>query len=84
MISVPWSNQHAHKVISEKLLSNEFHYMTIFEHVNIQVFISINFLYCELYRKLCSLKIKIVLPINDEISVQLMAALGFKWDRLWQ
>ena len=25
MISVPWSNQRAHQVISEKLLSKEFH-----------------------------------------------------------
>ena len=29
-------------------------------------------------RKLCSLKIKIVLQISDEISVLLIAALGFK------
>ena len=25
MLSVPWSNQRAHQVISEKLLSKEFH-----------------------------------------------------------
>ena len=29
------------------------------------------------------LKIKIVLQISDEISVQLIAALGFKWNRVW-
>ena len=33
--------------------------------------------------KLCSLKIKIVLQISDEISVMLIAALGFKWNLLW-
>ena len=35
------------------------------------------------YWKLCSLKIKIVLQISDEISVLLVAALGFKWNPLW-
>ena len=28
MISVPWSNQRAHQVISEKILSKEFHNRT--------------------------------------------------------
>ena len=35
------------------------------------------------YLKLCSLKIKIVLQVSDEISVLLIAALGFKWNPLW-
>ena len=35
------------------------------------------------YLKLCSLEIKIVLQISDEISVLLIAALGFKWNPLW-
>ena len=29
------------------------------------------------------MKIKIVLQISDEISEQFIAALGFKWNRLW-
>ena len=33
--------------------------------------------------KLCSLKIKIVLQISDEVSVQSTAALSFRWSRLW-
>ena len=33
--------------------------------------------------KLCSLKIKIVLQVSDEIPVLLIAALGFKWNHLW-
>ena len=33
--------------------------------------------------KLCSLKIKTVLQINDKISVKLIAVLGFKWNCLW-
>ena len=35
------------------------------------------------YWKLCSLIIKIVLQISDEILVLLIAALGFKWNTLW-
>ena len=35
------------------------------------------------YWKLCSLTIEIVLQISDEISVLLIAALGFKWNLLW-
>ena len=34
------------------------------------------------YGKLCSLKIKIVLQISDEISLLLIADLGFKWNPL--
>ena len=32
-----------HLVISEKSISKEFHCRTIFEYVNIQLFISVNF-----------------------------------------
>ena len=35
------------------------------------------------YWQLCSLKIKIVLQISDEISELLIAALGFKLNPLW-
>ena len=35
------------------------------------------------YSKLCSLKIKFFFQISDEISVLLIAALGFKWNPLW-
>ena len=66
MISVPWSNQSAHQVISEKLLTKEFFTEGL-----------------RTTRKVCSLKIKIILQISDEISASLTAALGFKWNPLW-
>ena len=51
--------------------------------INIQLFISVNFAWNELYWKLYSLKIKIALRISEEILVQLIAPLGFKRNRLW-
>ena len=53
MISVPWSIQRAHQVISEKLLSKEFHCGTTYHKYK--------------YWKSCWLKINIVLQITDEI-----------------
>ena len=64
MISVLWSNERGHQVISEKLLSENF---TVWLPT------------ASKYWKLCSLKIKIILQLSDEISVLLIAALDFKW-----
>ena len=53
----------------------EFHCRTKFEYINIQQKANDT--------EIVFIEIKVVLQISDEISVQLITAMGYKWNCIW-